>query len=106
MNKKNITASPPDKKQTLEAFFKYYKLSSLLFGRTGNEIYDVTDIPKTHEFYQAALDMASQLQIDWNNMTHEESNRVMLALLEDTFNLIKDIEKSKSIELQLKLIIK
>lgn len=39
-------------------------------------------------------------------MTHEESNRVMLALLEDSFNLIRDIEDSKSIILQTKIVIK
>ena len=47
------------------------------------------------------MKIAKQLEIDWENMTHEESNRVMLALLEDSFNLIRDIEDSKSIILQL-----
>ena len=51
-------------------------------------------------------EIAKQLEIDWENMTHEESNRVMLALLEDSFNLIRDIEDSKSIILQTKIVIK
>lgn len=38
-------------------------------------------------------------------MTHEESNRIMLALLEDSFNLIREIEDSKAITLQTKIII-
>lgn len=106
MNKKNTNITPPDKQKTLEAFFRYYKLSSLLFDRRRDEIYNVTDIPETDEFYKPAMEMAKQLQIDWNNMTHEESNRIMLSLLEDAFNLIREIENSKSIVLQTKIIVK
>ena len=102
MTKNKLSIAPPDKKKTLEAFFRYYELSRLLFGQKQNEIYDVTDIPKTNKFYE----IAKQLEIDWENMTHEESNRVMLALLEDSFNLIRDIEDSKSIILQTKIVIK
>lgn len=106
IQKTNYLLLPPDKKKTLEAFFRYYELSRLLFGQKQNEIYDVTDIPKTNKFYELAKEIAKQLEIDWENMTHEESNRVMLALLEDSFNLIRDIEDSKSIILQTKIVIK
>jgi hypothetical protein len=106
MTKNKLSIAPPDKKKTLEAFFCYYELSRLLFGQKQNEIYDVTDIPKTNKFYELAKEIAKQLEIDWENMTHEESNRVMLALLEDSFNLIRDIEDSKSIILQTKIVIK
>ena len=92
MTKNKLSIAPPDKKKTLEAFFRYYELSRLLFGQKQNEIYDVTDIPKTNKFYELAKEIAKQLEIDWENMTHEESNRVMLALLEDSFNLIRDID--------------
>ena len=98
MTKNKLSIAPPDKKKTLEAFFRYYELSRLLFGQT--------DIPKTNKFYELAKEIAKQLEIDWENMTHEESNRVMLALLEDSFNLIRDIEDSKSIILQTKIVIK
>ena len=100
MTKNKLSIAPPDKKKTLEAFFRYYELSRLLFGQKQNEIYDVTDIPKTNKFYELAKEIAKQLEIDW------ESNRVMLALLEDSFNLIRDIEDSKSIILQTKIVIK
>ena len=96
MTKNKLSIAPPDKKKTLEAFFRYYELSRLLFGQKQNEIYDVTDIPKTNKFYELAKEIAKQL----------ESNRVMLALLEDSFNLIRDIEDSKSIILQTKIVIK
>lgn len=106
MSKNKLSIAPPDKKKTLEAFFRYYELSSLLFGQKQNDIYDVTDIPKTNKFYELAREIAGQLQIEWDSMTHEESNRVMLALLEDSFNLIRDIEDSKSIILETKIVIK
>ena len=106
MTKNKLSIAPPDKKKTLEAFFRYYELSRLLFGQKQNEIYDVTDIPKTNKFYELAKEIAKQLEIDWESMTYEESNRVMLALLEDSFNLIRDIEDSKSIILQTKIVIK
>lgn len=101
-----IEISPSNKRQTLEAFFKYFKLSSLLFDRRRDEIYNVTDIPEDDEFYKPAMEIAKQLDIDWKNMSHEDSNRIMLSLLEDAFNLIREIEKSKSIVLQTKIIIK
>lgn len=97
MNKKNTSISPAAKKQTLEQFFRYFELSSLLFDHNRDEIYNVTDIPADSKFYSLAKDTAKQLQIDWSNMTHEESNRIMLAMLEESFNLIRDIENSKGI---------
>ena len=89
MNKKNTNITPPDKQKTLEAFFRYYKLSSLLFDRRRDEIYNITDIPENNEFYKPAMEIAKQLDIDWKNMSHEDSNRIMLSLLEDAFNLTK-----------------
>ena len=105
MPKNKLSITPPDKKKTLEAFFRYYELSSLLFDQKQSEIYNVTYIPKTNKFYKPAKDIAKQLQINWKTMTHEESNRIMLALLEDSFNLIREIENSKAITLQTKIII-
>ncbi len=105
MTKNKLSIAPPDKKKTLEAFFCYYELSSLLFDQKQSEIYNVTDIPKANKFYKPAKDIAKQLQINWKTMTHEESNRIMLALLEDSFNLIREIEDSKAITLQTKIII-
>lgn len=97
--------TPENKKETLEAFFKYYRLSCLLFDDRHDEIYNVSDLPKDNEFYPLAVDIAKQLGIDWNSMTHEDSNRIMLSLLEDSFNLIRRIENSKSIILKTTLII-
>ena len=61
MTKNKLSIAPPDKKKTLEAFFRYYELSRLLFGQKQNEIYDITDIPKTNKFYELAKEIAKQL---------------------------------------------
>lgn len=97
ITKQKINISPATKEQTLEKFFRYFELSSLLFDRNKDEIYNVTDIPKESKFHSMAKEMAAQLQIDWASITHEESNRIMLAMLEESFNLIRDIEDSKCI---------
>ena len=34
MTKNKLSIAPPDKKKTLEAFFRYYELSRLLFGQS------------------------------------------------------------------------
>lgn len=101
MNKKDVTVSPVRKSETLNQFFQYFELSSLLFDSNRDEIYNVTDIPKDDKFYQMAKDTAHDLQIDWGKMSHEDSNRVMLAMLEKSFNLIRDIDQSKRIVLKL-----
>lgn len=101
MNKKDVTVSPVSKSETLDQFFQYFELSSLLFDSNRDEIYNVTDIPKGNKFYQIAKDTAQELQIDWQKMSHDDSNRIMLAMLEESFNLIRDIEQSKRIVLKL-----
>lgn len=94
--KHQITISPEDKKKTLEQFFRYFELSGLLFDRNKDEIYNVSDISSDSKFYKQAQQMAKQLNIKWKGMSHEDSNRVMLAMLEDAFNMIRDIENSKN----------
>ena len=51
MTKNKLSIAPPDKKKTLEAFFRYYELSRLFFGQNQKEKYDFTDIAKTNKFY-------------------------------------------------------
>ena len=95
--KQKITIDPPDKQQTLSQFFQYLELSGLLFDHERKEIWDVTDIPSDNKFHKIAKHTAKQLGIKWTNMSHEDSNRVMLAMLEDSFNMIRNIENNKHI---------
>lgn len=72
---------------------KYFRLSSLLFGYGDNSPYDINELKEDNEFYKPAKELAEELEIDWKKMTHEESNRIMLSLLDDFFNQI-NIDKS------------
>ena len=81
MTKNKLSIAPPDKKKTLEAFFRYYELSRLLFGQKQNEIYDVTDIPKTNKFYELAKEIAKQLEIDWECWPYWKIHLILYVIL-------------------------
>lgn len=93
----NRTSTPAPSQKTLDAYFQYLELSNLLFDNNKTEIYNVSDIPIDNKFFKLAKKKAANLKIKWNTMSHEDSNRIMLAMLEDAFNLMRDIENSKSI---------
>ena len=78
-----------------EAYFNYLELSGYLFGKGDKGIYDINEMSKAHKFYKHAREIAAQLEIDWSGMTHEESNRIMLALLEDLYQEIGRTVPSK-----------
>lgn len=90
-------------KAVLEVFQKYIRLSKYLFAQTGEFIYDVNEIPKNNEFYKAAKAIAKKFEINWETMTHEESNRIMLALLSDTYNEMASVCDKDSIVLDTKI---
>ncbi len=71
-----------------EAYLRYIDLSMFLFGMGDAAVYDVNEIPKNHRFYNLARSLAASMEIDWEGMAHEESNRIMLAMLDDTYNAI------------------
>lgn len=85
------------KEKTLEQFFRFLELCSLLFDNRKDEIYNVSDIPSSSKFHKIAKNVAKEMNINWKNMSHEDSNRIMLAMLEDSFNLIREIENTPSI---------
>jgi hypothetical protein len=110
MIKKNkISVEVPrniDKDLFLKTYMGYIGLSKILFGNIENPIYDITEIPEENEFHLPARKIAESLGIDWKHMTHDESNRIMLALLEDTYMaMLKVAEKEKLlIEVILKIL--
>lgn len=81
--------------------FEFIELSKLLFGMGENSPYDINELKPDNKFYKPAKELAEELEIDWDKMTHEESNRIMLSLLDDYFNRINvdgDYKYSLSIE--------
>lgn len=91
-----------DLRKALSAYLEYLELSRLLFG--SDDIYDITDLPETSKFYKPAMDIAVQLGVGWKDMTHSESNRIMLALLEDYYNNMAMVADSKDLSVQVKII--
>ena len=50
-----------------------------------------------------AKNIADQLGVDWKSMSHEDSNRIMLALLEDTYMAMAKVANRKDLVIELKL---
>lgn len=78
-----------------EAYIRYIDLSRFLFGMGDAAVYDVIEIPKNHKFYNMAHSLAASMEIDWETMSHEDSNRIMLAMLDDTYNAISKVIPKK-----------
>lgn len=76
--------------KAVDAWERYLKLSKLLFYGGEKCPMDVNEIEEDNEFYKLAKDITEELEIDWKNMTHEESNRIMLAMLEDTYQSMRE----------------
>lgn len=88
-------------KKAGEYMLDFFELSKLLFGMGDESPYDINELKPDSKFYKPAKELAEELEIDWEKMTHEESNRVMLSLLDDYFNRINidgDYKYSLSIE--------
>lgn len=87
------------KKELLEksqrAIADYFELSKYLFGDDAPQ--DVNEIPTDSPFYESAKAIADEMELDWDNMSHEDSNRVMLNILSDYFFSIQPDEKYKPV---------
>ena len=86
-----------------KTYIRYLALSKYLFASGDKAIYDINEIPKDHEFYKEAKAIAKSLEIDWKKMTHEESNRIMLALLEDAYNAMAEVGDKSHLMVEVKL---
>lgn len=77
--------------QSQKAVADYFLLSKYLFG--DNAPVDVNQIPSENPFYEAVKALAEEMELNWENMSHEDSNRVMLNLLADYYYNIKTDDK-------------
>lgn len=77
--------------QSQKAIGDFFNLSKYLLG--DNAPYDVNEIPQDSPFYETARAIADEMQINWDSMSHEDSNRIMLNLLAEYFLNIKVDEK-------------
>lgn len=81
--------------QSQKAIGEYFELSKYFFGEDAP--LDVNHIPEDSPFYEPAKSLSEEMELDWENMTHEDSNRVMLNLLSDYFFCIQSDEKYKPV---------
>lgn len=81
--------------QSQKAIGDFFSLSKYLFG--DNAPADVNEIPEDNRFYKDARALADEMELDWKNMSHEDSNRVMLNLMSDYFYRIDVDEKYKPV---------
>lgn len=81
--------------QSQKAIGDFFNLSKYLFGEDAPV--DVNEIPEDNQFYKPARSLADEMELDWENMSHEDSNRVMLNLLSDYFYRINVDEKYKPV---------
>lgn len=100
--------SKADREQILYTYQRFLDLSSYLFKRSSKDssIYNINEIPEDNSFYADAVKIAKQLKVNWKNMSHANSNRIMLALLEDYFQAMQDIEEHTSLDVFTKLVFK
>lgn len=79
------------KKEALEqsqrAIKDFFQLSEYLLG--DNAPYDINEIPEDSPFYETAKAIADECELDWKQMSHEDSNRVMLNMLSEYFCTIQ-----------------
>lgn len=68
------------------AYSDFITLCRAFFG--ANPIDNVTSLDKKSEFYKTAQEIAKEFEMDWDNLTIEDSNEVTIALLEDFYNRI------------------
>lgn len=90
-------------KPAYDAWMNFMKLCGLLFNPFSTSIYDINELKEDSEFYKPARELCEEMEVEWDDMTHEDSNRVMLALLEDYYNAIQ-IDKEKDYMFKIKIV--
>ena len=81
--------------QSQKAIGEFFKLSKYLLGEDAP--YDVKDIPQDNPFYKQAKNIAEEMELDWDKMSHEDSIRVMINMLSGSFCNIQPDEKYDAI---------
>ena len=99
--KKNNTENPTQ--LMVEAFKEYVSLSKFLFADPDNSIYDVNELEPDEHFYPLAKQLADELKIGWDNMSHEDSNRIMLLMLERTYQKVREVSDRSKIVMEFKV---
>lgn len=85
-----------NKKELIEESVKatgdFFKLADLLLGGAEDAPYEINELKEDNEFYETAREISDEMKLDWDNMSHEDSNRVMLNLLGEYYARIQTSE--------------
>lgn len=81
--------------QSQQAIGEYFKLSDFLFGDEAPN--DINELPADSPYYETARAISDEMGLDWWNMAHEDSNRVMLNLLAEYYASIQSDEKYRPV---------
>lgn len=81
--------------QSQQAITDFFNLSKYLFGEDGP--YEVNEIPTGNPFYETARAISDEMKLSWDEMSHDDSNRVMINLLAEYFCAIKPDDKYDAI---------
>ena len=87
----------------VDALQEYLALSKFLFADPDDSIYDVNELEPDEHFYPLAKKLAEELKIGWENMSHEDSNRIMLLMLEKSYQRIKEVSDRPNIVIEFKV---
>lgn len=78
-------------KKAIEKAYKamndYMALSKLFFAGDGLENFN--QIPNDSPFYEDAQDLVKEFDMKWDKLNAEDSDELMLAMLQDYYNRIK-----------------
>lgn len=77
--------------QSQKAIGDYFKLSDFLFGESAPN--DINELTEESPYYEIARELSDEMGLNWEKMTHEESNRVMLNLLGEYYASIQPDSK-------------
>lgn len=77
--------------QSQKAIADYIGLSKYLFSEEAP--LDVNEIPKENPFYDDVKAISDEMELNWNEMSHEDSNRVMLNILAEYYSRILSDDK-------------
>lgn len=79
--------------ESQQAFGEFFELCTYLLGDDAPQ--DMNEIPSDSKFYPVAKDIAKEMKVDWEKMTHAESNSLMLNILADYWAQIAPVEGYK-----------
>ena len=81
--------------QSQKAIGEFFKISDFLLG--DNAPYDINELKDDNPYYETAKELADEMEVDWEKMTHEESNRVVINLLAEYYARIQTDDKYKPV---------